>query len=89
MAVGLPPARLLLVQSLFPSIYKGLCGHTAGESRVEAAGHLGRGGRFPGGGLLRLPAAREPAKNRHELPHTHSENHPLDAPDTAFTRAGP
>lgn len=43
MAVGLRPARILLVQSLFPSIYKGLCGHTAGKSRVEAAGDQGEG----------------------------------------------
>lgn len=51
MAAGLRPARILLVQSLFPSIYKGLCGHTAGKTGVEAPGDQGRGaGGDRGGG---------------------------------------
>ncbi|XP_072782220.1 uncharacterized protein [Taeniopygia guttata] len=53
MAVGLRPARILLVQSLFPSIYKGLCGHTAGKSRVEAAGDQGEAGGARGRGSER------------------------------------
>lgn len=62
MAVGLRPARILLVQSLFPSIYKGLCGHTAGKSRVEAAGEQGReAGGFRGRGGERRCGRRERA----------------------------